>query len=155
MDIDYDLVFSQMREAFAIHELILDSSGEAIDYRFLDLNPAFEEMTGLSKEAIVGKTVLEVLPGTEALWLDHYAKVVKSGGPRRFEAYTRPLDKWFAVSAFRVAEGCFATLFVDVTERKKLDEFRLATENKLRALNADLERMLEEKDSLVQESTRN
>jgi len=151
MEIDYDLVFYQMHEAFAIHEFIFDQDGLPSDYRFLDVNAAFTKMTGLKKEDIVGNTVLEILPGTERLWLDRYAEVVKTRKPAIFEAYTAPLDKWFTVSAFHIAEGCFATLFFDISEQKKYEATKAATEVELRALNEELLSMLEEKNSLVQE----
>ena len=52
-----------MTEGFALHEIILDKKGNPVDYRFLEINPAFEALTGLKATEVVNKTVLEVLPG--------------------------------------------------------------------------------------------
>ena len=60
----YKMLFERMLDGHAVHEIICDETGRPIDYRFLDINPAFEAMTGLGRE-IIGKTVLEVMPGTE------------------------------------------------------------------------------------------
>ncbi len=53
----YRGLFESMNEGFALHELLYDESGEPCDYRFLDVNPAFERLTGLKRQDVVGKTV--------------------------------------------------------------------------------------------------
>lgn len=62
---EYRTLFDKMLDGFALHEIILDDAGKPMDYRFLAVNPAFERMTGLKADAIIGKTVLETLPGIE------------------------------------------------------------------------------------------
>ena len=59
----YRRLFESMNEGFALHELLYDESGEPCDYRFLDINPAFERQTGLKRQDVIGRTVDEVLPG--------------------------------------------------------------------------------------------
>jgi PAS domain-containing protein len=51
----YRGLFESMNEGFALHELLYDESGEPCDYRFLDVNPAFERLTGLKRQDVVGK----------------------------------------------------------------------------------------------------
>ncbi len=65
----YRLLFDNMTTGFALHEVICDDQGKVFDYRFLEINPAYERLTGL-KSDIIGKTVLEVLPGTEPYWIE-------------------------------------------------------------------------------------
>ena len=114
----YQMLFTEMLDGFALHEMIFDSGGQPVDYRFLAVNPAFEEMTGLHAKDIVGRTVLEVLPGTEAHWIENYGKVVLTGEPLRFESSHAGLHKHFDVYAFRPQEGQFACTFRDITELK-------------------------------------
>lgn len=64
----YKTLFNEMLDGFALHEIICDSAGVPVDYRFLDVNPVFERMTGLKAADIMGRTVLEVMPGTENYW---------------------------------------------------------------------------------------
>ncbi len=118
----YDILFKEMQNGFAHHEMIFNDDGEAVDYRFLDVNPAFEAMTGLKAENIVGKTVLEVLPDVEPFWLKTYGQVVKTGEGISFSQYARPMDKHFSVSAYRSGENMFACFFTDVTEQKKAEK---------------------------------
>jgi PAS domain S-box-containing protein/putative nucleotidyltransferase with HDIG domain len=125
----YTALFRQMLDAFALHEIILDAEGKARDYRFLEVNPAFERMTGLSADAVVGRTVLEILPDTEPDWIERYAEVVRTGEAIAFERYSRALDRHFNVQAYRPRAGQFATLFLDTTERVQA-EAALARKNR-------------------------
>jgi PAS domain S-box-containing protein len=114
----YQMLFNQMLDGFALHEMIFDTEGKPADYRFLAVNPAFEKMTGLSARDIIGRTVLEVLPGTEAHWIENYGKVAMTGEPLRFESSHAGLNKHFDVYAFRPQEGQFACVFRDISELK-------------------------------------
>ena len=112
------MLFNQMLDGFALHEMIFDAEGKPADYRFLAVNHAFELMTGLSAGDIIGRTVLEVLPGTEAHWIENYGKVALTGEPLRFESSHAGLNKHFDVHAFRPQEGQFACVFRDISELK-------------------------------------
>jgi len=135
----YQMLFTEMLDGFALHEMIFDANGTPVDYRFLAVNRAFEEMTGLKAKDIIGRTVLEVLPGTEANWIENYGKVALTGEPFRFENSHAGLKKTFAVHAFRPQKGQFACVFRDITELKArvaeveaLAERIQASENKFR-----------------------
>jgi PAS domain S-box-containing protein len=121
----YRQLFEQILDGYALHELIVDDKGRPVDYRFLAVNPAFERLTGLSAGRVIGRTVREVLPGTESHWIETYGRVVQTGIPATFENYSRELDRYFEVSAFRAAPGQFACVFADATARRRaLDALR-------------------------------
>ncbi len=119
---DYQVLFKRMLNGFALHEIICDNKGQAVDYRFLNINPAFEKMTGLKGKDIIGKTVLEVLPGTEKHWIETYGKVALSGEPIHFENESRELGKYFEVTAFKSGHNRFACTFTDITKRKAAEK---------------------------------
>lgn len=121
-ELNYQLLFREMLDGFALHEMIYNDRGEPVDYRFLAVNPAFERITGLHTIDLINKTVLEILPNTEFHWIETYSKVVLSGEPVFFENYSVEMDKHFEVTAFRPAPGQFACIFNDVTWRKKAEE---------------------------------
>lgn len=114
----YQLLFKAMFSGFALHEIILDKQGVPCDYRFLEVNPAFEKLTGLNTDQIVGKTVLEILPQTEAYWIEVYGRVALYGQTIRFEQYSKNFDRYYEVQAYCPEKGKFACIFNDVTERK-------------------------------------
>ncbi len=118
----YHLLFTNLTAGFALHEMIYDEDGNAVDYRFLDVNPAFETITGLAASLIVGRTVCEVLPGTEKYWIDTYAGVVKTGQPISYENYSARLGRYYDVWAFRHGQDKFATVISDITRGKRVEE---------------------------------
>ena len=127
----YSDLFRNMTEGVALHEIICDKEGKPVDYRFLKVNPAFERLTGLSAERIVGRRVLEVLPGTESHWVQTYGAVAKEGKAIFFENYAAALNRHFQVAAFCPRPGQFCTIFDDITEQKKNEEERKTLENQL------------------------
>jgi len=110
---------NQMQLGMAVHEIILDDNGTPIDYRFLDCNPAFEKLTGFKRENILGKTVLEVLPATEKIWIEKYGQVALSGQATSFESYASELDKHYNVTAYQPQAMQFAVITEDVTTQKQ------------------------------------
>ena len=117
----YRNLFTTMSEGFSLHELICDAEGNPCDYRFLEVNPAFEQATGLAAADVVGRTLREVLPESEPVWLHRYGRVVLSGEPDHFEEYHQPTGRWYEVYASRTAPGQFAVVFLNVTERKRAE----------------------------------
>ena len=123
-------LFTEMRSGFALHEIICDAAGTPVDYRFLSVNPAFEEMTGLSASTLIGKRALEILPNLEPTWIAQYGRVALTGEPAAFEDYNIDLKKYFDVRAFRPQPGQFGVMVLDITERRQA-EIALAQEKSL------------------------
>ncbi len=121
---NYQNLFREMLDGFALHEIIYNEMGAPVNYRFLAVNPAFERLTGLKASDIVGRTVQEVLPGIENHWIESYGRVVTTGEPAFFERSSDNLKKYFEVRAYRPAPNQFACIFSDITERKKAEEER-------------------------------
>jgi PAS domain S-box-containing protein len=131
----YRNLFEKMTEGFAVHEIICDETGKPVDYRFLEINPAFEQLTGLKRSDIVGRCVSEILPGIEKEWVDQYGSEALTGKPVHFDNYSAPLDRFFEVFSYAPAQGQFAALFSDITARKKVELNQKIMEEILRILN--------------------
>jgi len=139
----YRTLFETMLNGFALHEIILDEQGKPRDYRFLEVNPAFEQITGLKREQVIGKTVLEVLPETERHWIETFGQVAHTGKPARFENYARDLDKHFDVLASSPRQGQFAVIFTDITAQKNAQESLRISNRALRTLSTINQTMIQ------------
>lgn len=129
----YKTFFTRMIDGYAFHKIICDESGKPVDYRFLEINPAFEKLTGLSRD-ILGKTIREVIPDIEVFWIETYGAVALTGKPVKFENYSTSLKKWFEIVAYRPAKDHFACIFADITDRKEaIEKLR-----RLRSLNSNI-----------------
>lgn len=117
----YSSIFNGMTEGFALHEIICDKSGVPIDYLFLDVNPAFERLTNLSRNAVIGKRVSEIIPGEDPEWVRRYGLVATTGISDHFENYSPVLHKYFEVLAYQPVLNQFTVLFRDITDRKNLE----------------------------------
>ena len=133
-EVRYRSLFNSMTEGFALHEIITAADGKPSDYRFLEVNPAFERLTGLSRAAAVGKTVREVIPNVEAYWIETYGRVALDGTPVHIDNYSAPLNRWYEIFAYRTAPRQFAVVFTDITDRKRAEEALAASERKYREL---------------------
>ena len=118
----YHSLFERMTEGFAIHEMIYDENGKPCDYRFLDVNPAFERLTGLKKENVIGKTYHEVFPMEGDKRVNIYGKVMLTGESVEFEDYSPTLNKYYEIFAYRSAPSQFAIIFLDITKRKQMED---------------------------------
>lgn len=130
----YCELIEKMEEGLALHEIILDDKGNPVDYVFLDVNSAFERLTGLKKEKIIGKRVKEVLPDTEFYWIEKYGDVALNSTVEKFTNYSQELDKYFKVIAFSPRRLQFATLIEDVTEKMIIENALQESELRLRTL---------------------
>jgi PAS domain S-box-containing protein len=115
----YFSLFNSMFTAFALHEVITDKEGKPVDYRFLDINPAFEKMTGLKRKSVIGKTVLEILPKTEKYWIERFGNVALTGKPDFITEYSQEFDKYYEVHGYSPKKGQFAVTFMDVSDKIK------------------------------------
>ncbi|MCU0573811.1 MAG: PAS domain S-box protein [Syntrophobacteraceae bacterium] len=135
----FRLLFETMTEGFAIHEIITDEQGRPCDYRYIDVNPSFEKLTGLKRAQLLGRSVLELLPGTEAYWIERFGRVAMTGEPAHFEDYSAALGRWYEVMAYRSAPLQFAVIFSDITDRKQAE--------------AERERLLAERTAIMENMT--
>ena len=152
----YRSLFDNMAEGFALHEIITGPDGKPLDYRFLEVNPAFENLTGLSRETVIGRTARELIPGVEEFWIEIYGSVALEGTPVHAENYAAPLNRWYEVFAYRTAPRQFAVVFADITDRKRAERALRTSRDRLELLATVAERLLRAEDpqAIVEELCR-
>ena len=139
----YRNLFNSIDEGFCVIEMAFDARRKATDYRFLEVNPAFEAQTGI-RDA-VGKRAREIAPKLEAHWFESYGRVAKTGEPVRFANEAKELGRWFDIYAFRLGgEGSrrVAVLLRDITAKKQAEEALHAAQERLVGYAEGLEVMV-------------
>ena len=131
------LLFDRMKLGYALHEIIVNENGKPVDYVFLEVNRAFETLTGLHRDDVLHKKVTEVLPDIEkdpADWIGKYGRVALAGRELTFAHYSQPLGKWYSVQAVRLEKGRFVTVFEDITDKRRTEETLRREKEKFRTL---------------------
>jgi PAS domain S-box-containing protein len=122
-----------MLEGVAYCQLLFDEAGQPADWIYLEVNPAFEALTGLRDAA--GKRVTQLIPGvreTNPELLEIFGRVAETGVPEQFETYLPALERWFSVQAYRPQAGHFAAIFENITEQRHAAEELRASNERLR-----------------------
>jgi PAS domain S-box-containing protein len=127
-------LFDRMTEGFALNEIICDENGIPCDYFILEVNPAFENLTGLKCENVIGKRFLEVMPEEDPNWIKICGEVALTSQSVHIESQSFILQRDFSVYIFSPAPQQFATLFRDVTDQKLSEKDLQTSEEKYRTL---------------------
>ena len=121
----YRTLFNSIDEGFCIIEVMFDETDKPVDYRFLEINPAFEQLTGIpADQALLGKPISQLVPNIEERWFQLYGNVALSGESVRIIEGSEAMGRWFDVNAFRVggeSSKKVAVLFNNITESKQAE----------------------------------
>jgi len=127
-----------MLDGFAYCRMIFDEKSNPIDFEYLEINDAFERLTGLKREAVVGKRVTEAIPGIEKAnpeLFEIYGRVALTCKQEKFDIFFKPLSKWFSISVYCPQKGYFAAIFEDITQSKQAGEELRKLNRHLRAIS--------------------
>jgi PAS domain S-box-containing protein len=128
----YRTLYSKIDEGFCIIEMIFDADGVPSDYRFIEVNPAFEKQAGLVN--VHGRRMRELAPDHDQHWFEVYGKVALTGESIRYQNHSRTLHRYFDVYAFRIGPPHahqVAVLFSDISQRIRAEEELRASEHRL------------------------
>lgn len=119
----------------AYHQMIYDNAGKPIDYKFLDANDTYLELTGVNPR---GKLVTEAFPGIEKSqfdWIGTFGDVAKNGKTIRFEQYLEVNKRWYECVAYQYKPNHFVAAFFEITKRKNAEISLKESEEKYRNLH--------------------
>lgn len=113
---------------YAYHKIVCNDQGEPVNYIFQEVNTEFERLTGLNKEDILGKGILEIIPeikDSDFDWIAAYGEVALKGTKKEFTQFSVPLNKWYRIYSYSPKHEYFITYFSDITsEIEKIDDYR-------------------------------
>ncbi len=133
-ELKYRALFENMSEGVALHELVRDEHQQVVDYRILDVNPAYERHSGLTRDVVIGQLASLVYGADYPPYIEIYKGVSLTGEPCQFETYFAPLDKHFIISAVSSSPGLFYTVFLDISRQKKIEEALRISEERLASI---------------------
>lgn len=114
--------YIHMNEGVALHKLVYDRDGVPVNYALLDINPRYEDILDMHWQEITGKLATDIYKTDTAPYLEAYVKVVQTKQPCVFTAFFEPLQKYFHISAVYFGDDCFATVFMDITDQKLMED---------------------------------
>lgn len=124
-ELKYRRFFTTVRNGWAYQKTITNMEGKPVDYIFLEVNKAFEELTGLKRERIIGQPATQVLSHdkeTMSQWIGKFGRVSLTGASNTFEGYLKSTNTWYSVSVSRPEAGHFITVFENISKRKKAEK---------------------------------
>jgi PAS domain S-box-containing protein len=131
------LVFNTMEEGMALNELLFDENGEAVNYRILEINPAYESISFLTRDQAIGKLASEIYGMTpeqiNAFWKMHQ----HNEHAITTDMYVPEIQKWRHISTSKLIGNKFVTIFFDNTDQKNAE--------------AEIIKSLAEKETLLRE----
>ncbi|MGA2090632.1 MAG: PAS domain S-box protein [Endomicrobiales bacterium] len=131
----YRGLFNSMEEGFCIVQMIFDAHGKSVDYRFMEINAAFEKQTGLHEAK--GKLMRELAPDHEEHWFEIYGKIALTGEPAHFVNEAKALDRFYEVYAYRVGrpeDRHVAIIFNDISAIKRAERVLRESEEQFRTM---------------------
>jgi PAS domain S-box-containing protein len=121
----YRSLFENMINGYAYCRMVFDQKDEPVDFIYLEINVAFEKLTGLKREAVVGRRVSEAIPGTREAnpeIFEIYGRVAQTGKTESFEVFFKQLNIWLNISVYGPKKEHFVAIFENITKRKELEQ---------------------------------
>lgn len=125
VDYKYHKLFQNLNEGFIHAKIITNKNGEAVDWEYIDVNPAYAKILNLEIKDIIGKKVSKVVPSLikdPNQWIQKYGETALKGKNQTIEGYVEAINKYFYVNTFSPKKGEFAGTISDFTELKKKEE---------------------------------
>lgn len=124
----YRNLYNNMNECVVIYEIVYDETAKAVDLKYIDVNPYFEQALKQSRDKIIGKTFKEVFKTEDIPNFEDLIEVEKTGNPISKEVHFVSTNEDLYMSVFSPGKGILVMLFTDISSRKK-DEKALKTIN--------------------------
>ncbi len=118
----YRNLFNVMEEGIAINEAVFDENGDVVDYIIVDANPAFERHSPYTIAEALGQRATSLYKMESKFIRDWWRQHITLASVPRTEYYHEPSDRWFDIVTTLPENGRFATIFINITDRKRAEE---------------------------------
>ncbi|MBC8059474.1 MAG: diguanylate cyclase [Clostridiaceae bacterium] len=120
----YKRVMEESSTGYAYHKIICDEEGIPCDYKFIEVNAAFEKLTGLKSSNVIGKKISSILSNItqdESHLIHVYGDIAINGGKKEFEQFSESSKRWYKITVYSPEKYYFVTNFIDIT--KEMSQF--------------------------------
>ncbi|MFA5012543.1 MAG: PAS domain S-box protein [Ignavibacteria bacterium] len=110
---------------YAYHKIIKDKKGIPIDYQYIEINPAFEKMSGKKAKDVIGKKFTEIFSfeSNENFNLISFCRIMSAkNGKHEFEYFSIHTNEWYKISSFNVKKDYFISYYTEIDKEKKSKE---------------------------------
>ena len=148
----YRTLFTNMQNGLAYHKIVYDEQGVTKDIIFLEINKAFEKLTGLVREKIIGKRMSDIWSEPNnalAAMIKIFSKVEQTGESTQVEKYIEDLNKYFLINIYSPKSGYFTTLIEDVSKRKQAEDSLKRANEELKNLTIYMDTKVEEEEKKI------
>ncbi|MDT0539020.1 MULTISPECIES: hybrid sensor histidine kinase/response regulator [Croceitalea] len=114
-----DDLLENLQDGFKHCRIIYDDQNKPCDFKILSINEAYSEQTGIDKEYICGKTMLEAFPQMDREKLKLFCRTGVTGVPENFIDHCPITGKIFDISSFSPRKDEFIWIVRDITEKEK------------------------------------
>lgn len=114
---NHRMLFETMSSGIALFEFIFDMYNNPFDIKYINVNEAYEELIGIKRKDLIGKTYSELFKKQEYFWFDNFKKVAFTGKSHRVEGFVSLFQKYFDVIIYSPKKGQFAVIYYDIHER--------------------------------------
>jgi two-component system CheB/CheR fusion protein len=141
-----EAVFNGSTNGILAKKPVRNDQDEIIDFEYMAVNSAAEQLLGMKTGSIAGKSMRETFPGMKDEFIEAYITISETGKPATFEVYNDSNGRWFETVCVKMMDGLLST-FTDITEKKRAadllkkgyEDLQLTT-NQLELTNQELEK---------------
>ena len=138
----YRSLFESMGEGFVLARMIYNEDGTPCDYQFIEVNPAYERLTGLPMDLSLQRTIKQLIPSLEPEWIERHARVVETGEPVTWESYNAQVGQHYRIYTFRPGPGLFASIFSNISAQITAEHALRESEERFRTMADGLPLMI-------------
>lgn len=115
-------VFNTTEESLSLNECIYNESGEIVDYRILEVNPAFELDTSLKRDFVVGKLASELYGMDKNNIRKFWNENINKTDDIKTDKFLKHNKKWKHIKTSKPKDNKFVISYFDITEQKKVEQ---------------------------------
>ncbi|MBN2434657.1 MAG: PAS domain S-box protein [Spirochaetes bacterium] len=106
---------------YVCHRILRDKKGKAVDYEFVEVNSAFETMSGFKSKNIINRRASALFSETgeqSIAWEKLYHNIIDHGKSEINEQTLYLLDRWYKTQSCILDDDVLLIMFTDITKEK-------------------------------------